>query len=528
MVLGSAGCAAGMSDVELQQMLKGVERTESSKGAGQGHRRGQIRRGRIATEHVKPGSQQALQARESAMRDRAKLQLVKRSDTYLTPKTRADAVTGRQKLLARRSRSLGHAGPPAKHDYHHQTRRRAGPSGDHRSMAPHEWFAWQAGQSEAALGKVGGEQPRAVGGSPSRPNVPEHANKPPAPGRAVIERQPVRRGGTGRRTKGSPWADNRRSITPAAEVAPDARVSRDRCSLSLTGGSVETRSRDRSKSPGRQAAPESELLPSERVKRLASQPPNKFVAQVLDNSSPHLDLGLEPETGLISPMGVDLSKTQASAHRRYRTNGHRSGSFTAAPTRPLVAGRPHATRTAPAEARVEQRMVQAGVEPSSNVADVSQLDDTTLRNLEAGLAAADALAEKEKGWVRPSSSAFNIKPSDVDPDLKSLSALELQTKWNQKMTELEIVGCQSKQGWIAPRPGSGGSCRPDRPPSAPLERRRQANARKGKKGDLKSRGPLRPPSREGSLPQRYESPREVVPSYRSPALLQPEVLLTDK
>ena len=60
-------------DVALQ-MLKSVDRTE----VVQGNRRGQMRRGRLATEHVKPGSNRALQARDAAMRDRAKLQLVKR------------------------------------------------------------------------------------------------------------------------------------------------------------------------------------------------------------------------------------------------------------------------------------------------------------------------------------------------------------------------------------------------------------------------------------------------------------------
>jgi hypothetical protein len=177
---------------------------------------------------------------------------------------------------------------------------------------------------------------------------------------------------------------------------------------------------------------------------------------------------------------------------------------------------------------MEQHRLNAGVEPSSSAAEASQLDATPLRILEAGLDALTEESSAEHGPVRPSSSAFTIKPTDLDAELKSLSALELQTKWNKKMTELEILGCQSKQGWTAPRPGSGATRRPDRPPSAPLERRRQANAQKGKKGDLKSRGALRPPSREGSMPQRYESPREVVPEYRSPALLQPEVLLTDK
>eukprot|EP01043_Picozoa_sp_COSAG02_P001212 COSAG02_NODE_24_length_52386_cov_726.042898_31_plen_519_part_00 len=515
-------------DPSLAQLLKSVG------GPGANARpRGQMRRGRIATEHVKPGSSRALQARETAMRERAKLQLVKRGDTYLTPKTRADAVTGRQKLLARRSRGLGHAGPPAKHDYHHQTRRRTGPSGDHRSMAPHEWFAWHAGQSDHALGMVGGKQPRSVSGTPQRRAVAASISEPfvsPVPAGAVGERQAVRRTVTGRRTTGSPWAGTRGSPTPVALV-PDARVRKDGSGLSLSGGSVETRSQSAasSTSPERSAASgETCELPSERVTRLAGEPPNKFVAQALDNSSPHLDLGLESETGLISPMGVDLSKSQGSAHRRYRTNGHRSGSFTTAPTRQVVAGRPHANRTGVAEGRMEQHRLNAGVEPSSSAAEASQLDATPLRILEAGLDALTEESSAEHGPVRPSSSAFTIKPTDLDAELKSLSALELQTKWNKKMTELEILGCQSKQGWTAPRPGSGATRRPDRPPSAPLERRRQANAQKGKKGDLKSRGALRPPSREGSMPQRYESPREVVPEYRSPALLQPEVLLTDK
>lgn len=510
-------------DVALQ-MLKSVDRTE----VVQGNRRGQMRRGRLATEHVKPGSNRALQARDAAMRDRAKLQLVKRGDTYLTPKTRADAVSGRLNLLARRSRDLEHTGPPAKHDYHHQTRRRPGPSGDHRSMAPHEWFAWQTGQDEHALGLVGGKQPRAVGGSPPRrataANItePNLSSVPPA---AAVERQAVRSSGTGRRTTGSPWAEHRGSTT--AELDPDARVSRDRSGLSLSGGSVNTRlhATARTKSPKRSA--HGEELPSERIKRLAEEPPNKFIAQALDTSSPHLALGLGEEAGLISPMGVDLSKTHASANRRYRTNGHRSGAFAAAPTHPVFAGRPHATRTSPAEARVEQRRLSAGVEPSRSAADASQLDATTLRNLEASLGALMDEPGTEKRPVRPSSSAFSIKPTDLDPDLKSLSALELQTKWNKKMTEIEISGCQSKQGWV-PRPGSGASRRLERPPSAPLERRRQANARKGKKGDLKSRGALRPASREGSTPQRYESPREVVPMYRSALLLRPDALLTNK
>ena len=179
---------------------------------------------------------------------------------------------------------------------------------------------------------------------------------------------------------------------------------------------------------------------------------------------------------------------------------------------------------------MEQNRLNARVEPSTSAAEASQLDATTLRILEAGLDALTEESSAQHGHVRPSSSAFMIKPTDLDAELKSLSAVELQTKWNQKMTELEISGCQSKQGWIGPalRPGSGANRRLDRPPSAPLERRRQANARKSKKGDLKSRGALRPPSREGSMPQRYESPREVVPEYRSPALLQPEALLTGK
>jgi hypothetical protein len=536
-------CAAmGAADTELEQILKDVGKKKDADGLEKG---GKMRRGRIAGEHVKPGSTRALRAKEKAMHERAKLQLVKRGDTYLVPKTRATSVTDRQRLLARRSRGLGHAGPPAKHDYQHQTRRRTGPSGDHRSIAPHEWFAWQAGQGEApAVGPVGGKQPRAVGGSPPpRRAVAESASEPvvsPVPAGAADEPPTAVRRSGGRRTTGSPWAGSRGSPSPVA-LTPDARVSRDRSALSLSGGSVETGSRAaQSPAAGASGRAQAGELPSERIKRMAGEPLNKFLAQDLDNSSSHLGLGLEPETGVLSPMGVDLSRNHAAAHRKYRTNGHRSGSFTAAPTHPALAGRPHATRTAPAEGRVQQRRMKAGVEPSSYADTSALLDSAALENLEAGLAAADASVEAialagfdgtgggTNPTVRQSSSAFQVKPSDTDPDLRSLSALELQTKWNQKMTALEIVGCQSKQGWIPrDRPGSG-SRRLDRPPSAPLERRRQASAQKGKKGDLKSRGALRPPSREGSTPQRYESPREVVPTYRSGVLLRPEALLTEK
>ena len=45
------------------------------------------------------------------MHERAKLQLVKRGDTYLVPKTRATSVTDRQRLLARRGTSRLASGP---------------------------------------------------------------------------------------------------------------------------------------------------------------------------------------------------------------------------------------------------------------------------------------------------------------------------------------------------------------------------------------------------------------------------------
>lgn len=543
---------AGNADSELEQILKRVPSGATAADVVNVGK-GQMRRGRISNEHVKPGSTRALKARESAMRERAKLQLVKRGDTYLAPKTRSTTVLDRQKLMARRDRSLGHAGPPAKYDYQHQSRRRV-MSADHRSIAPGEWFAWQAGQgADKVVGMIGGKQQRAAGGQPgyqSPPAVVRSASEPvvsPLPagtdaGETAVETRASRRS-SGRRTTGSPWAHDRASSGPAVVLSPDARMSKP---LTLSGGQMEAPS---SASPAAAAAAAATAavaadaraqlpteLPSERIHRLANEQPNKFASQSFDDSSSHLSLGLQEEAGTISPMGVDLNATRLSnkrsGQRKHRATGHRSGAFTAAPTHPAKAGKPHATRDAPAEsanAGKQQRRVLAGVEPSASALDAS--DIAAMQHLQAELAASELDDEGRvvghSGDIRQSSSAFQVKPSDIDPGLKTLGAIQLQTQWNMKMSQMEIQGCGKIPGWIpaGPRPGSA-SQRPNRPPSAPLERRRQANAARSKKGDLKARGKVRPPSREGSQPHRYESPREIVPAWRSGSNLSPEALLT--
>ena len=303
---------------------------------------GSLRKGRLSEV---PSSTRARAAREMAKKEASQLQLVKRGGVYLAPRTRANTVFDRERLRGRRAARS--SGPSRQYDYQHQQRRRSGPSGSHRSIAPHEWFAWQAGQSGASIQMLGA----AVA-----------STQPPPPAAAAEPAQDAARrasrrghGADARRSRqaaGSPWASRRpssghRATTAERRVESEALQQRSASELSLSGGQVEGPAAGAE--PGASAPPAAAdgdpdaadgnpAAQAEPAPRLAHTP-SKYVSRNHEESSGHVDLDVARGSATsMSPMGVDLSQHSGALSRKLQMHGHHAGSFTL-PPKPHSPGR---------------------------------------------------------------------------------------------------------------------------------------------------------------------------------------------